>query len=193
MISLIRSAAGWTAQHALPAVAATVVVAAAAGGGITYAVASHNTPSTTTTQPSTPAAPATHAKKTGGSSERRAAAEKLLALVTTDTGQTLASIESQLQGGSSMNQVAGANATKLESDVMAALKTALDHRVTAGKLTATQESADLARAKTYLDKLMAEPGTALLKQLQHLRQGTGSRLGTAAPATTPPAAPTPAI
>jgi hypothetical protein len=193
MISLIRSAATWTAHHALPAVAATVVVAAAAGGGITYAVASHNTPSTATAQPSTPKVPATHAKKAGLGSERRAAAAKLVALVTSDTGQSLASIESQLQAGKSMNQIAGASATKLESDVLAALKTALDHRVTAGRVTSTQEAADLTRARTFLDKAMAEPGTTLLKELQHLRQGAKSHLGTTAPPTVPSAAPTPAI
>lgn len=191
MMSLLRSTAAWTARHALPVAAAATIVVAAAGGGVAAAVASHATPPMPASQPTGTSTdhPAAAARHGLAHTARRAELGKLLAILTRDTGQSLASIETQLKAGRSLDQVAGSNAARVRDDVVAALRTVLDRAVGTGRITSAEETTRLAHARSLLEKVMAEPGTQLLHQLEQLRQqATGHAPGNHR-TTTPAAAP----
>jgi len=196
MLTFTRSAARWVGRHALPAVAVTAIALGAAGGGIGYAVASQHT----TAPPSSAAGttmPAPSSAATGKTSGARAAQliQRALNLLASQTGQSVASVRSQLEAGKSVDDIAGAKAPAIESSILAEVTKLADRAVSAGRITAAQETAGLAVAKTRIAALMAEPGTQLIKDARGALQflhGHGARHG-AAPATGAPAtaAPTP--
>ncbi|MHB8717851.1 MAG: hypothetical protein ACYDAC_03020 [Candidatus Dormibacteria bacterium] len=164
MTSFVRTPLRWLGRHAIPALGVTLIAGAAAGGGITYAL---------TSQPAAAASPATPAPLAHGDHARQGMAtpglaREVLALVVKDTGQSAATIRADLASGKSLDQVAGASATTLENDIVRTIVARLSaHRATgsAAPGTSTLE----ARVRTRVHALMAEPGTQLLKELQHLR------------------------
>ncbi len=195
MLTFTRSAARWVGRHALPAVAATAIALGAAGGGIGYAVASQHT----TTAPASSAAgatkPAPSSAATRKTSGARAALliQRALGLLASDTGQSVASVRSQLEAGKSVDDIAGAKAPAIESSILAQVTKLADRAVSAGRITAAQETAGLAVAKTRIAALMAEPGTQLIKDARGALQflhAHGAKHGappaTGAPATTAP-------
>jgi len=197
MLTFTRSAARWVGRHALPAVAATAIALGAAGGGIGYAVASQHT--TTTTAPASSAAgatkPAPSSAATRKASGARAALliQRALSLLASQTGQTVASVRSQLEAGKSVDDIAGAKAPAIASSILAQVTKLADRAVSAGRITAAQETAGLAVAKTRIAALMAEPGTQLIKDARSALQflhAHGAKHGAApaagAPATTAP-------
>jgi hypothetical protein len=197
MFTFTRSAARWVGRHALPAIAVTAIALGAAGGGIGYAVASQHT---TTAPPSSAAGttkPVPSSAAAGKTSGARAAGliQRALSLLASQTGQSVASVRSQLEAGKSVDDIAGAKAPAIERSILAQVTKLADRAVSAGRITAAQETAGLAVAKTRIAALMAEPGTQLIKDagaaLQFLH-GHGARHG-AAPAMGAPAtaAPTP--
>jgi hypothetical protein len=172
MLTPVRIASHWVGRHAFPAIVASVVVIGAAGGGIGYAVASqHSTAApvasisgSTGTTPSAGAKP-----KTGTATSRGAQLmQRALSLLATQTGQTVASVRSQLEAGRSIDDIAGAKAPAVESAILAELNKLAARAVSAGKITAAQQASALAMAKTRVEALMAEPGTQLLKDAQKL-------------------------
>lgn len=197
MLTFTRSAARWVGRHALPAVAVAAIALGAAGGGIGYAVASQHT---TTAPPSSAAGttkPAPSSAATGKTSGARAAQliQRALSLLASQTGQSVASVRSQLEAGKSVDDIAGAKAPAIESSILAQVTKLADRAVSAGRITAAQETAGLAVAKTRIAALMAEPGTQLIKDARGALQflhARGARHG-AAPSTGAPAtaAPTP--
>ncbi len=191
MSRAVRNAAHWVGRHAFPAIAASVVAIGAAGGGIGYAVASqHSTAApVSSTSGSTSTTPAAGAKAKPGSAASRGAqlVERALSLLATQTGQSVASVRSQLEAGKSVDDIAGAKAPAIESAILAQVNKLAARAVSAGKLSATQEATILAMAKTKVEALMAEPGTQLLKDAQSLLQTLKNHAGhhAAAPAATP--------
>jgi hypothetical protein len=179
MLKPVRTAAHWVGRHAFPAVAATVVAVGAAGGGIGYAVASqHSTaaPVSSTAGP-TATAPAAGTKPKAGTTPSRGAQllQRALGLIATQTGQSVASVRSQLEAGKSIDAIAGAKAPAVESAILAQLNKLASHAASTGKISATQEAAGLAMAKTRVEALMAEPGTQLLEDAQKLLQNPGAK------------------
>jgi hypothetical protein len=176
MLSAIRTAARWVGRHAFPAAIATVIAVGAAGGGIGYAVASqHNTTtplSSSSASGSTTPPPVSGVNPRKGSAAARGAAlmQRALSLLAAQTGQSVASVRSQLEAGRSIDAIAGAKATTIESAILAQVDKLAARAVTAGKITAAQEAAGLAMAKTRVEALMAEPGTQLLKDAQKFLQ-----------------------
>ncbi len=172
MFTFVRSATAWAGRHAFPVLAGSMILAAGAGGGITYALSSHTAAAAATTPAASSKTTPAHKHDKGG-----AALSKALALLATDTGQSVSAIRTQLQAGKSVDQVAGPTAAaKYQADLLARLRTFLDGKVAGGKMTAAEESARLAKATTALSSLMAEPGTTLLQQagqLQHFVHGHG--------------------
>lgn len=164
MPSFIRHAASWAGRHTFPVLAAAVIAVGAAGGGIGYAVASqHSTPIASTPAPSpSPSGGAAHRRKGAGSG----IIDRALAMLAQQTGQSVASIRSQLAAGKSVDQVAGAQAPAIESEIMSAITKLADRAVAAGRITSAQEATDLAAVKTRLDALLAAPGTQLVADLR---------------------------
>jgi hypothetical protein len=197
MLTFTRSAAGWVGRHALPAVAATAIALGAAGGGIGYAVASQHTSPAPASSAAGATKPAPSSAATGKTSGARAAQliQRALSLLASQTGQSVASVRSQLAAGKSVDDIAGARAPAIESSILAQVTKLADRAVSAGRITAAQETAGLAVAKTRIAALMAEPGTQLIKDARGALQflhAHGAKHG-AAPATGAPAtaAPTP--
>jgi hypothetical protein len=86
---------------------------------------------------------------------RLGAARQVLSIAASVTGQTEQQITDQLRAGKTLNQVAGGKASAIETQALAKLKSALDGRVSSGKLSAAQEQTMLDKAKTELDKAMS--------------------------------------
>jgi hypothetical protein len=191
MLRSARSAAHWVARHAFPAMAATVIAVGAAGGGIGYAVASQHTTAapTSSTSGSTQVAPSP--APTGHSATAARGAQlfqRALSLLATQTGQTVAAVRSELLAGKSVDDIAGAKAPAIASEILAQVTRLAGRAVTAGKITAAQETAGLATAKTKIEALMAEPGTQLLKDARSALQflhGHGLKHSTPSAAATP--------
>lgn len=192
MLRFVRSSAHWVGRHAFPVIAAGVIAVGAAGGGIGYAVASHGTavPLSSTSAPAG-SAPAPATKHKAVTATRGAALiHRALSLLASQTGQTVASVRSQLEAGKSIDDIAGAKAPAIESEILAQVSRLAARAVTAGKITAAQETTALATAKTKIEALMAEPGTQLLKDAQHFLQflpGAGHHPAAAAAAPSPAA------
>jgi hypothetical protein len=197
MLTFARRAARWVGRHALPAVAVTAIALGAAGGGIGYALASQHT----TTAPASSAAGATKAAPSSAATRKTSAAraalliQHALSLLASQTGQSVASVRSQLEAGKSVDDIAGAKAPAIESSILAQVTKLADRAVSAGRITAAQETAGLAVAKTRIAALMAEPGTQLIKDARSALQflhAHGAKHG-AVPATgaPPTTAPTP--
>ncbi|MDQ2961281.1 MAG: hypothetical protein M3R48_09595 [Candidatus Dormibacteraeota bacterium] len=195
MLRTFRTAAHWLGRHAFPAAIASVIALGAAGGGIGYAVASghttsapvSSTPAPTSTTPTPKSGPQRHAPATRGA----ALIDHALALLASQTGQSVASVRSQLQAGKSVDDIAAAKASAIESAILAQIDKLAAHAVSTGKITAAQEATALAMAKTKVEALMAEPGTQLLKDAQKFLQFLHNHAGThrgAATATPAPAA-----
>jgi hypothetical protein len=197
MFTFTRSAARWVGRHALPAVAVTAIALGAAGGGIGYAVASRHTATAPASSAAGTTKPAPSSAATGKTSGARAAQliQRALSLLASQTGQSVASVRSQLEAGKSVDDIAGAKAPAIESGILAQVTKLADRAVSAGRITAAQETAGLAVAKARIAALMAEPGTQLIKDARGALQflhAHGARHG-AAPSTGAPvtAAPTP--
>jgi hypothetical protein len=196
MLRFARNATHWVGRHAFPAVAAGVIAVGAAAGGVGYAVASqHSTAAPVSSSTSTPAspspAPSTKHKATTGT-RGAAVIQRALGLLASQTGQTVASVRSQLETGKSINDIAGAKAPAIESEILAQVNKLAARALSAGKISAAQESAALATVKTKVEALMAEPGTQLLKDAQKFLQflqlhGAGHRPAAASPAPSPAA------
>jgi hypothetical protein len=161
-----RGAAQWVGRHAFPALAATVIAVGAAGGGIGYAVASQHpaAPASTTPGP-TNKAPSSAATGHRGTASARLF-QRALSLIAAQTGQSVATVHSELGAGKSVNDIAGSKAPAIESAILAQVTKLADRAVAAGKISSTEEASLLAAAKTKLDALMAEPGTQLLADAQ---------------------------
>ncbi len=191
----ILTTARWVGRHAFPAVAATVVTVGAAGGGIGYAVASQHSVASPVSSASgfTGTTPTPGATSKAGPAASRGAQllQRALSLVAAQSGQTVASVRSQLAAGRSIDAIAGAKAPAVESGILDQLGKLAQKAAAAGKITAAQEAAGLAAAKTEVETLMAEPGTQLLKDahklLQHLRNGGAHHHAGAAPSPSPAA------
>ncbi len=171
MLRPVRTAARWVGRHVFPAAAASVIVLGAAGGGIGYAVANqHSTAAPVSSSSGSTGAttPPAHAKPKHGTYATRGAhvMERALSLLAAQTGQSIASVRSQLEAGKSVDDIAGAKAPAIETAILAQINKLAAHAVSAGRITAAQEAAGLAMAKTKVDALMAEPGTQLLKDAQ---------------------------
>lgn len=81
---------------------------------------------------------------------------------TTDTKLTWQQIGADLLKGETLDQIAGANASKVEKDALAEVKAGLTLGVTHGVITATQESRLLGDAQDAISVLMAAKLSALL-------------------------------
>ncbi|MBJ7594712.1 MAG: hypothetical protein JF886_07595 [Candidatus Dormibacteraeota bacterium] len=175
MLRRVRTAAHRVGRHAFPAAAATVIVLGAAGGGIGYAVASrHSTaaPVSSTSASTGATTPVGSATPKHATPAMRGAQviERVLSLLAAQTGQSVAWVRSQLEAGKSVNDIAGAKAPAIESAILAQINKLAARAVSAGRITAAQETAGLAMAKTKVEALMAEPGTQLLKDAQKFLQ-----------------------
>ncbi|MEO8899568.1 MAG: hypothetical protein ABI352_04260 [Candidatus Dormibacter sp.] len=175
MFTFLRSAALWVGRHTFPVAAATVLVVGAAAGGVGYSIAGgHATAApVSTTAPATthPAATGKSKLHTGTAASRgQALIAKALSMLSTQTGQSLASIRTQLAAGKSVDAIAGANAPAIQAQVLAQLTKLGDRAVKAKKITTAQETMYLALAKTKVASLMAEPGTQLLQDVQKFLQ-----------------------
>jgi hypothetical protein len=161
-----RGAAQWVGRHAFAALAATVIAVGAAGGGIGYAVASQHPSAPASTTPSvTNKTPSSAAGGHHGTASARLL-QHALNLIATQTGQSVATVRSELAAGRSVNDIAGSKAPAIESTILAQVTKLADHAVAAGKLSSTAEASLLAAAKTKLEALMAEPGTQFLADAQ---------------------------
>ena len=173
MLRFARDAAHWVGRHAFPAIAAAIIAVGAAAGGIGYAVASqHSTaaPLSSTSAPANPTPAPTTKHKAAAATRGAAVIQRALGLLASQTGQTIASVRSQLEAGKSIDDIAAAKAPAIESEILAQVNKLAARAVTAGKITAAQEAAGLATAKTKVEALMAEPGTQLLKDAQKFLQ-----------------------
>jgi hypothetical protein len=187
MLRSARSAAHWVGRHAFPAIAATVIVVGAAGAGIGYAVASQHA----TAAPTSSTSSAANGHRAAAEGRGAQLLQRALSLLATQTGQSVATVRRELAAGKSVDAIAGLKAPAIESAILAQISKLASRAVSAGRISAAQETAGLAMAKTKIKALMAEPGTQLLKDarnaLQFL-QGHGLK-HSAPPAAT---APTPA-
>lgn len=195
MTTSIRSAARWVGRHAFPALAATVIAVGAAGGGIGYAVASQHTTTATATPPGTGSpAPSSAAKGHHATGAARATRllQRALSLIASQTGLSVTTVHSELAAGKSVDEIAGAKAAAIESQILAQITKIAAHAVSAGRISSAQETSILAIAKTKIDALMAEPGTQLLQDarsaLQYLNGKGLKHLPQPAPAAPTPAA-----
>jgi hypothetical protein len=202
MPRFISGAAHWVARHSFAAAAAAVLVVGAAGGGVGYAVAGQHNPTAASTGPSgsapvSPSTPPTRSRPRPAAGAATARGQTLLAgalgLIAKQTGLPVATVRKDLAGGQSVDQIAGANAPAVASQIMASITTLADRARNAGRITAAQESAGLALATSRLSALLAKPGPQLIEDLQSLLQFLPAR---ALPRVTPPPAatapPTPA-
>jgi hypothetical protein len=172
MLRFARSAAHWVRRHAFPVIAASVIAVGAAAGGVGYAVASQHSaaaPLSSTSTPATPT-PAPATKHQAAATRGTAVIQRALGLLASQTGQTVAAVRTQLEAGKSIDDIAGAVAPAIESEIIAQVSKLAARAVTAGKITAAQEAAGVATAKTKVAALMAEPGTQLLKDAQKFLQ-----------------------
>jgi hypothetical protein len=171
MLRFARTAAAWVGRHAFPVMAAGVIAIGAAGGGIGYALASqHSTAAPAASAPSrTPSASAPKGLKptTAGVASL---VQRALAMLASQTGQSVAAVRSQLAAGKSVDTIAGSKAPAIETEILSAITKLADRGVTSHRITATQEATDLALAKTKVEALMAEPGTQLVKDAQRALQ-----------------------
>jgi hypothetical protein len=170
MLKVVNTAAHWVGRHAFPAAAASVIALGAAGGGIGYAVASQHATAapTSSTAGSASTTPSAAPAQKGAARASRGAAlmQRALSLLAAQTGQSVASVRSQLQAGKSIDDIAGAKAPAIESAILAQVDKLAARAVAAGKISAAQEATGLAMAKTKVEALMAEPGTQLLEDAQ---------------------------
>ncbi|HXA29178.1 MAG TPA: hypothetical protein VN193_10585 [Candidatus Angelobacter sp.] len=125
-------------------------------------------------------------------------ARQVLSIAVSVTGQTRQQILDQLRAGKTLDQIAGSKAPAIESQALAKLKTALDKRVSAGKLDAAKEQTMLDRAKTALEKAMSSdlsgklraPGAGCAPRGRGLGHGHGhGHGGPNSPAPSPAATP----
>ena len=87
---------------------------------------------------------------------------KVLQLFTQDTGLTAQQLFQGVGSGKTLDELAGANAGKLKTDLMAALKSALDKAVAKGAIDSGQETKLLTDASDALDVLLSAKLGALL-------------------------------
>src|SRR5262249_51942549 len=139
----------------------------------------------------TPTAAATATTPSSPSGAKQHAAHlisKFLQPIAQFFGLSRVDLLKQLAQGQTLAQIAasyGKTATDVQNAVMAALKTHLDARVAAGKLTAAQETQTLANAPTHisqaLNKDLSKKAQRLLRRAAHQRAGQSP---TASPTTT---------
>jgi hypothetical protein len=87
---------------------------------------------------------------------------QVLKVFTQDTGLTAQQLFQGIGSGKTLDELAGANASKLKTDLMAALKTALDQAVGKGAIDSGQEAKLLTDAGDALDVLMSAKLGAVL-------------------------------
>jgi hypothetical protein len=198
MMRANSKAAHWVGRHAFPAIAATVIVVGATSAGIGYALASQSTTAATTSPVPTisgSAKPAplsgTGARRAPGATQLARALRQTLTLIAGQIGQSVATIRSELAAGKSVNQIAGAKAPAIESEILSQITKLAGRALGAGKITSAQEGSILATAKTKVAALMAESGTQLLKDARSALQFLYGK-GPKDPAPPAAAAPTPA-
>jgi hypothetical protein len=80
---------------------------------------------------------------------------QVLMLFTQDTGLTMQQLFQGVSSGKTLDELAGANAGKLKTDLLSALKTALDKAVGKGAIDSGQETKLLTDAGDALDVLMS--------------------------------------
>ena len=97
-------------------------------------------------------------------------AGQLIKVLTKDTGLTPMQIIQDIGKGQTLQQIAGSNADKVKTDVLAMIKTELDGAVTNGVITSSQEATLLKDAGDAIDVLMTA-------NLSKLGLGTGERPG----------------
>lgn len=181
-LTSIKSA---VAGHALGAVIATACLAGAAGTGagilLGHTTASASPP--VQTAPATiPTAGVGSKTKAKGKDAAGIAAQAVLKEIESKTGLSAAQIHTDLAANQTLNQICGAQAQTVQSDLMSALQSRLNAAVSAGSLTQAQATAAESKAQTKLASLMNEPGQQLLASMGH----------TAKPAASATAAPSPA-
>ncbi len=103
----------------------------------------------------------------------------LIMVTAKDTGTPAAAIRTALAGGKSLDDIAGAKAAQVKTDALAALKTGLDKRVAAGKLTAAKEQKLLTAAPAAIAAEMAAPGKPARSAKGDVRGDIRSTLRTA--------------
>jgi hypothetical protein len=185
MMRPISRAAQWAGRHAFPVIAASVLVVGATGAGIGYAVASQGaTAATASPAPATPGStklaplPGAGAVSGPGSARVVRAVRQTLNVIANEIGQSVTTIRGELASGKSIDQIAGAKAPAIGSQIFAEITKLAGRAVIAGTITSTQETSILAMAKTKVAALMAEPGTQLLKDARGAFQflkGNGAR------------------
>lgn len=79
----------------------------------------------------------------------------LAAVESSVTGTSLRQILSDLQQGQTLDQIAGSKDADVKSTANGDVKQILDFMVANGKVSASDESADLAKASAWIDKAMA--------------------------------------
>ncbi len=184
MMKVASATAHWVGRHAFSAAAASVLALGAAGGGIGYAVASQHTtaaPASSTPAAATPRATTPSPKGAAKASRGALLVQRALSMLASQTGQSIASVRSELQAGKSIDDIAGAKAPAIEAQILAQVNKLAARAVAAGKITAAQEATGLATAKTKVEALMAEPGTQLLKDAQKFLHFLNNHAATASP------------
>lgn len=77
----------------------------------------------------------------------------VIGIFTKDTGLTPQQVIAGIQGGKTLDDLAGSNAGKVKADYLAQIKTGLDQAVTKGVITAGGETSLLNDAKDAIDQL----------------------------------------
>lgn len=168
MFKFAGRTAHWAGRHAFPTIAATVIAVGAAGGGIGYAVASQHAAAAPAAGTNATSPPLKALKPAAG--RVAAIVQRALAMLASQTGQSVASVRSQLAAGKSIDAIAGAKAPAIESEIMSAVTKIADRAVKKARITAAQEATDLALARTKIEALLAEPGTQLIKDARSALQ-----------------------
>lgn len=96
-----------------------------------------------------------------GHHSRGADLQKIFGFLTRDTGLSQQQILADIKAGETLDQIAGSNASKVESDAVAEVQTALDQAVAKGAITSSDETRLLNDAKDAIDVLMTAKLSAL--------------------------------
>jgi hypothetical protein len=187
--SRLRGAAG---RHAVATGLSLALGTGAAGlgGGVVLAdhVATPVAAAPAPTAPATPpSCPSPGAKP--GSALHRAAAEaarRLIALTAKQTGKTPAQVMALLRQGQTLEQIAGSDASQVVAAADAAAQAKLAGLVSAGKLSAAQESTVLTRLESAITTAMTTPGPTLARLAEQ-----GGHQGGAPHSPSPSAPPSP--
>ena len=98
----------------------------------------------------------------GASGQFKSEASHVFDFFTTDTKLTWKQIGAELLSGKTLDQIAGANAAKVEADALAEVKAGLSLGVAKGAITAAEEARLVTDARDAISVLMAAKLSALL-------------------------------